>query len=238
MNNQHTDSGQGRVPDHRLTTAVKLMLIYAAIQILSFAGMGVVAGFANWSASEYISASTTLMLFEHALCLFIIWHVFHADIRIIPADIGIRASEARYLYTVILIVLFAIIARRFHALYDGWMYDGQQGVTDWLELLPDKSAVVRGIAIITLGFSGPLIEELIFRGYLQSALMDRLPAAVAVCCSAFVFAAYHLDILGFPYQFACGVMLGTLYHVTRSLWPPLVLHMVINMESVTSVFYR
>lgn len=80
-------------------------------------------------------------------------------------------------------------------------------------------------------------EELLFRGIVQNAFMGRLNNPhVAIFIAAFIFSAFHLEILGFIPKFLIGIILGYSYYVTQSLWVPIILHYMNNGSQVVSLY--
>ncbi|MBK8482161.1 MAG: CPBP family intramembrane metalloprotease [Proteobacteria bacterium] len=89
------------------------------------------------------------------------------------------------------------------------------------------SLVVASVALV------PVIlgEELVWRGVVQAALVQRLGAWRGVALAAVVYALVHTP-LGSPVlvaaAFFCGLAWGTLRATTASLVPPLVAHLLWN----------
>jgi membrane protease YdiL (CAAX protease family) len=86
------------------------------------------------------------------------------------------------------------------------------------------SVVVLGFVVMAVLV--PLIEEVTNRGYFQTALQRR-GAVFAVLVSALIFTVFH-RIGSWPFVFFCGLLLGTQFWVTRSLWASLISHATIN----------
>ena len=82
------------------------------------------------------------------------------------------------------------------------------------------------LGFIVMAILVPLIEEIVHRGYFQTALRHR-GAIVSVLLSALVFAIFH-KLASWPFAFLAGVIFGTQYWVTRSLWSSLISHATIN----------
>ncbi len=74
----------------------------------------------------------------------------------------------------------------------------------------------------------PLLEEFLFRGWMQRGLERRLPAWGAIVATAFVFAAVHAQLFGFPLRFGFALASGYAAWATRSIWPSVVLHGAYN----------
>jgi membrane protease YdiL (CAAX protease family) len=80
----------------------------------------------------------------------------------------------------------------------------------------------------TVAILAPIIEELLFRGLLQTSLSHRLPAIPSVIIAATVFAAIHFDPYAFPALFVMGGVFGYIYYRTGSLRVTILLHMINN----------
>ncbi len=70
----------------------------------------------------------------------------------------------------------------------------------------------------------PLVEELLFRGFLQGYLCRRTTTVIGVFLSSLVFAAVHLNLFAGVQVFLLSLALGYLYHRTQSLAAPVALH--------------
>lgn len=85
---------------------------------------------------------------------------------------------------------------------------------------------------LDIGVIGPIAEEVLFRGFLQQALVRRIGTIGGVLLSSFLFAAIHIDIAYFAPLFVAGLMMGILRVVFRSIWAPILLHIVNNTVAV------
>lgn len=87
--------------------------------------------------------------------------------------------------------------------------------------------VCRVLAVV---FLGPISEELIFRGLLQSLLSRYIAKSTAIVLLSLVWAAIHMDYsLGIRTMFfALGMMLGFSRLQTKSIWTPIVMHCLWN----------
>lgn len=83
-----------------------------------------------------------------------------------------------------------------------------------------------GLSVLVMMLIVPLIEEVIHRGYVQTAVA-RYGAVIAVLVSAMVFAALHRPS-GMTFALFAGVVFGTQYWRSRSLWPSLISHATVN----------
>jgi membrane protease YdiL (CAAX protease family) len=77
-------------------------------------------------------------------------------------------------------------------------------------------------------------EELLFRGFLLTALQQRLGAIDAAAVAAALFALIHLDIQQFFLYCVLGGACGLLAVRSGSVWPAVVLHAGFNATAVAT----
>lgn len=79
-------------------------------------------------------------------------------------------------------------------------------------------------------------EELVFRGLIQRHLADlfRNPH-VAIVLASVIFSLMHFQVYSFLPRFFLGMLLGYAFHYGRSIWYPMIAHLVNNALGV--VFY-
>jgi membrane protease YdiL (CAAX protease family) len=82
----------------------------------------------------------------------------------------------------------------------------------------------------------PVMEETIFRGWIQRPLERLWGTAPAVGWTAVLFSLMHFIPEYVLYYFAIGLVLGSLVVLTRSLWPSIALHAVFNLQSLALSF--
>ncbi|MEW9573092.1 lysostaphin resistance A-like protein [Rhodanobacter sp. Si-c] len=94
------------------------------------------------------------------------------------------------------------------------------------------------LAVVSIG---PLVEELLFRGVLLSALLRRMRPAWAALASASLFALVHLPDLrwlwyALPNLALLGVVLAWLRLRSGSLWPAVIAHACNNLLAMLALF--
>ncbi len=92
-------------------------------------------------------------------------------------------------------------------------------------LLGGHSALASWILLVVVA---PVTEELLFRGLILNALLRRYGPWIAVLFSSLLFALLHMNPWQIPVALASGVLLGWLYLRTRSLWPCILGHAIMN----------
>lgn len=81
-------------------------------------------------------------------------------------------------------------------------------------------------------------EELFFRGLLMRFSAKRMHHAIPpIVISALLFAMMHSNIYGLPSIFIAGLLLGSFYYLTGSLWNSIAAHVVYNGLQVALIFF-
>jgi membrane protease YdiL (CAAX protease family) len=220
--------------------------VFVAYGILMFAGMPVVAqvfraifGYTVLSVSASRSMALFITIFINGtICLYILYIVCAVHRQQVAAlglsltnlSNNIKWGMKRYFLTIPVIMLAGFIINMVANYYG--IVPEMQDVVRWI--LEEKSVFVL-FSLIFLGIIvAPVIEEIMFRGFLQPALKNVLGRKYAIIASASVFAAVHMDVYAFLQIFILGVLLGYLYERTQTLAASIVAHILHN--SLTLIF--
>jgi len=98
---------------------------------------------------------------------------------------------------------------------------------------PSRGFLLFALAVLPLFV---FFEEWLFRGQLLRGLAGYIPNTAALVISSALFAAVHCSLSGLPGRFVAGIVLGTLYLRTRSLWPPMATHLIHNLVLFGTIF--
>lgn len=82
------------------------------------------------------------------------------------------------------------------------------------------------LGFVVMAILVPVIEEVVHRGYFLTAFRQR-GFFVSILISALIFAVLH-RVASLPYVFLAGLVLGTQYWITRSLWSSVLTHATMN----------
>jgi membrane protease YdiL (CAAX protease family) len=86
---------------------------------------------------------------------------------------------------------------------------------------------------ILLSVIPALVEEILFRGYIQRRFLERWSPAVAIGVSTLLFAAMHIDSLQHILAVVpLGVVTGLLAYRTNSVKPGMLVHAIHNASAV------
>ena len=221
-----TASTARRIPT---ATAAELGWAVAAMALAVAGGVGVVFGLLRITDTSWW---TLLMLPGSALtAAAVLWWALRHRRRWTWADVGFvrmhRPAPLRW--EIPLTVLVGLT--------------GAAGLGTLLGVAPDEAQTnqastvsdaldaplwLGALTVACLVVIWPLLEEIIFRRLLLGALSAWLPIGVAVVLAAMIFAAVHVLLPAMLYVIWLGLGACLLYLRHRSLWAPLILHMINN----------
>ena len=84
------------------------------------------------------------------------------------------------------------------------------------------------ISFLALVVIPPLVEEIVFRGYLFPALSKRWGVVIGAVFSSLLFGAAHLQLNVTIYTLILGVILCMMYYRLGSIWPGIIFHSLNN----------
>lgn len=92
-------------------------------------------------------------------------------------------------------------------------------------------------ALVAVAIIPAIIEEVYFRGTLQKIVLDLTgkPYA-AIILTAIFFSAIHFSFFGFLSRMALGMVLGYIYHYSKNIWLPILLHFLNNGIAVVTLY--
>jgi len=105
------------------------------------------------------------------------------------------------------------------------------------EVTQDKMALA--FALYTIVLAAPFVEELVFRGFIQTYLRERLGTKSAIYITSAAFSLFHYsskqgvgNIALLITLFVFALFLGFAYERTRNLLTPMILHLTFNLVTV------
>lgn len=138
-------------------------------------------------------------------------------------------------------VLAGLAAPILGGLITQWLAHGHH-VTQDIQQLGNSTPLPLRIPLVLLVISlGPVVEELLFRGVLLSALLQRLHVVPSVLITSALFALAHLAGLHFhwyavPQLFLLALLLAWLRLRSGSIWPSVVAHGSNNLLAAAAWF--
>lgn len=86
--------------------------------------------------------------------------------------------------------------------------------------------------IFAIAIAGPVLEEVLFRGAITKALLEKYSPTVAIVISALLFGLFHINPAQILPAFLIGLLLAWTYYKTASLIPCILMHILNNSLSV------
>ena len=227
-------------------TPLVLLLLLLVWQVLPALLIWTLAGLTTtlpeWQA--WIVRNSVMCLASLLTILVILAVVWRSFVRGIKGfGLGVRrlhidlAQAAVVLFTILPLVLVAIALTT----YVGQRVAGpeyQMERHEELDVLIKYPQVISRLLVVLLAVVvAPLVEEMLFRGILQSMLRSYIdwPWLAISGCSV-LFAAVHPEMAHWPALFVLSMGIGYAYEKSGSLWQAIFVHAMFNGWTVLSVF--
>ncbi len=139
-----------------------------------------------------------------------------------PAAVGIGCG------LMLLSIFFNLIYASLLALFD-------------LQIQPDIELIFENTRYpLALLFGGaviaPVVEEIFFRGFVFTGLLQKWDWKRAALISAALFAVAHLVPTSFLPIFVLGWIFAFLYQTSGSIWPAILMHMLTNTVALSAAY--
>jgi membrane protease YdiL (CAAX protease family) len=94
------------------------------------------------------------------------------------------------------------------------------------------------IRIVTAVAIAPILEEIIFRGFIYRALKGRVSKFVATGFTSFIFALVHWNLLAFAELFMFSICLIQVYEHSADIREPMLMHALFNAITITGLLWN
>ncbi|MDR1527981.1 MAG: CPBP family intramembrane metalloprotease [Puniceicoccales bacterium] len=95
--------------------------------------------------------------------------------------------------------------------------------------------VIRAVTAVTIA---PILEEIIFRGFIYRALKGRGNKFVAAGFTSFIFALIHWNLLAFAGLFMLSLCLINIYEHSADIREPMLVHALLNAVTVIGLLWN
>lgn len=156
-----------------------------------------------------------------------------------PPGLGVTPPKRAWFFA--LAAVTGLLAPWLGSLLTQWLADGHP-VIQQIQLIGEQTPLLpRFVLVLVVVCVGPVVEELLFRGALLSALLRRWNATTAIAVSSLVFALVHLPGLDYqwyalPNLLLLAVLLAVLRLYSKSIWPGVLAHGTNNLVAVAAWF--
>lgn len=208
-----------------MKTAIKLVLIYLACQILAMV-VAIIPTIAYYmikygstEGSEKGALAPTMILGFVFMTIYL-WKKGYISKE---KETWSPVSGVFLLMSVLICFATIIIIEQVQALMP-WLPNLMENTFD---ILQSGWGGILAIAIL-----GPILEELLFRGAITRVLLKKYNPTKAIILSALVFGIFHINPVQIVTATLMGLLLGWIYYKTASLIPCILIHIVNNSLSV------
>lgn len=204
------------------------LLFFLAIQFLAgiiYAVMAVVGAslfHGEADAGSVLAGTETAVLFAYLLTAAAILLWFRLRHKPLGEAVGLRRCSGwtAAFSAFAALGLFVAINLALALLPAAWMTD----YSEYMDVLL-SDGLLPAVSIVLMG---PLAEELMFRGVIQTRLARAMPAWIAVVLQAVLFGVTHGTPIQMAYVFLIGLALGFLRSRTGSILPGFAAHAAFN----------
>lgn len=123
--------------------------------------------------------------------------------------------------------------------YHTWLKDyfgDDAKVQETIRVYQETSAfTIRGMLAVSVVLIAPVVEEVVFRGYIYPAAKRFTDRSFAALFSSLLFAAVHFNINALVPLFFLALLLTLAYELTGSLWAPISIHALFNATTLVNL---
>ncbi|PCI59707.1 MAG: hypothetical protein COB37_11140 [Kordiimonadales bacterium] len=235
-------------PEYKLTIGIGLLAfaVYYGAQLLGIVGYAIYQAISRGTEAMQKSLETNLVELSivglgvsFIAVLLWMWTHLRRHGAGFARQIGWQPSALPAKKTALLVIGTYLAVAFLSGMYSQFVIplfvdEVQSGLAEqMMAQLVGKDTLLITIAFsVTIAFIAPILEEIVFRGYLQSALKTKMPWWAAIAIASAVFASIHGSLTLWPVYFMLGAGMGFVYDRTGSLKTAIAYHMVNNMIAV------
>ena len=207
-----------------MKTALTLVFIYFGMQILGAIFMLILCGIyllitgGDLSTIQSMGVAPSLLLSIVMMTIYL-WKFGYIS----PKKATWSFISPTYMASTLVITLSGI-----------WLLDVLMSHLHLPDLMKDTFDLMQTgwIGILSIAVLGPILEELLFRGAITTALFKQYTPRTAILLSALLFGVFHINPAQVVGAGIIGLLLAWMYYKTASLIPCIVVHIINNSLSV------
>lgn len=186
------------------------------------------------------SVTSELVILFPALLMILIWHFMHSGnastddteyTNLISDRIMLRGVKGSTILMTLVYVLTIMPLITLSNLISMLFVDNTV-----LEYGSDIVGMSVPMAVFSIALMPAFCEEIAFRGVVYGGYRKNCRPVGAILMSGFLFGIMHGNINQFVYAFIIGISLALLAEATGSIWPTMLVHFLINLRAVVSMF--
>lgn len=216
-----------------MKTAVKLLLIYIAFQLIAnFISLIISVGILVSEGKDIVMAMNSGISAPSILITMALSTVMMFLYMLKAGYVPTRRTAAYSIVSPIFLLMSVVGMLSGAMLLD--FASSQFGVPDWMEAT-FKTLMASWVGMLFISLVGPILEEFIFRYAILNALLKKYRPGTAIVVSALIFGIIHGNPIQIVGAFFMGLLLGWVYYRTGSLIPCILMHVANNTLSTILV---
>lgn len=208
-----------------MKTAIKLALVYMAMQILGALAVTPFAMIYSYMVLGDTERADEISLAPMLLAGFLFMTIYLWKKGYLTGDKHLYSPvSASYLFWSVMMGISMIFLIDFLMSHLTFLPDW---LSDTFDILQSGWLGIACVAIL-----GPILEELLFRGAITKVLLKKYNPVVAILISGLIFGLFHINPAQVVGATLIGFILGWIYYRTHSLIPCILIHILNNSLSV------
>ena len=194
--------------------------------ILNSLGVVTYSGFWMWISTALSAA------YEFGAILILIIFLNNRNNKVNNINTGFKLRKRDWVLVPLLIVSYILLT---YGWFDYILYFFPTGNT-YEYVIEYLNSIPIVILLVETCIMAPLFEELLYRGIILNGLINRYSSKKAIIYSALIFGIAHLNFPQGINAFLLGLIIGTVYYYTRSIYLCMIMHFANNFL-VNFVYY-
>lgn len=146
-----------------------------------------------------------------------------------------KPENSRYIFIGIGLWFLAMIINLLYAFYIMKFLPPEQELIETFEYLYNNTVLWQQLLMMAL--MPAITEELLFRGFVFSSLLNKISPTKAIIISSAMFAILHFSLMKFFTTFLLGIVFGYTVYKTKSVYSSMILHFLNNgIASIAQYF--
>ncbi|MCP5006951.1 MAG: CPBP family intramembrane metalloprotease [Planctomycetes bacterium] len=224
----------------KLRDLFKVVLVYFLLMMAAYQFFALSKKLFGLDMVELIGQNTALLsisLVTNILTCLYVFYIIRVDYNLPLRAIGLTIdrwkSDAwtglKHYIVILPIIIFASHVVNYISDLLGYSPGNQKII---MKLLEEESTPVLVFMVFFGILAAPIVEEILFRGFLQPVIRPVVGKTMTIIISGGLFAMVHLNAHVFLQIFILGLLLAYLFEQTKSLIAPITVHLLHNTTTL------
>jgi len=228
------------VDHNQKRSALSILLLWISCYIVAVI-IGVVIASANGGATTDSPSTAVLALSALGLWLpflFMLRWVAQKNGSTLRSYFGLRFSKTDWLGIPLGVFCQVVLMNVINWPLNKWWpntFNPQRIETRARDMVDAAHGAWFVVLVLVVVVGAPLVEELVYRGFIQGGLQERIGSTAALVITAAWFTVVHLEPIEFPGLFTFAIVLGLCYRRTQRLGLSMVTHLAFNATGLLLV---